>query len=105
MTVVGVPFNSDGGPRGVAGLPDALRGQGLVGRLGATGRCVADAGDIEVGAPVALRDPVSGIVAVAAVGEIATRVRERVALVARAGRLPLVLAGECSDYLGAVFAA
>lgn len=104
ITVIGVPFNSDGSSRGVARMPAALRDAGLVGQLNAAGHGVVDGGDVTFSEPVAARDPSSGIIALDSIVEIFAQVRERVAATMRSGRFPLVVAGECSVLLGSLAA-
>jgi arginase len=104
LTIIGVPFNSNGTTGGVARLPVALRQQHLVQWLRARGLAVEDGGDLPLGTPDPTRDPLSGIIAVASVTQVFTGVRRRVGDALRAGRFPLVLGGECSVVLGALAA-
>lgn len=104
VSVIGVPFNSDGTSLGVARMPAALRRHGLVRRLRDVGPSVCDAGDVTVDVADTRRDAATGIVAVEAVAGVAGRVRERVAAVLRDRGFPLVVAGECSVVIGALAA-
>jgi arginase len=104
LTIIGVPFNSNGTTSGVARLPEALRQQHLVQWLRARGIAVEDGGDLPLDTPDPTRDPASGIVAVAGVAQVFAGVRRRVGDALRAGRFPLVLGGECSVVLGALAA-
>lgn len=65
LNVIGVPFNSAGTTGGVANAPARLREVGLIDALRATRRAdgsdVRDVGDVDVGEPRPVRDPVSGL--------------------------------------------
>ena len=96
-TAVGVPIDSVGRSGGTELAPAALRGAGLVERLGC-----ADRGDLDVRIRGDVRDPETGIVGspdvLAMTGQVRTAIRDMVA----AGERPLVLGGCCSLVPGAL---
>ena len=101
-SVLGVPIDSvgtvDGGPAsGTERSPDALRGAGLVGRLGAH-----DAGDLDVRITGARRDPATGLVGGGTTAPVIAEVRRAVAALLRDGGRPLVVGGCCALEAGAV---
>jgi arginase len=102
-SVVGVPSSAGARKRGLERAPASLRAAGLIGGLREAGLPVADAGDLR---PAEFRpDPdhprQRNRKAVVAVAEgVAAEVRK----VRAAGRLPLVLGGDCTVTLGVVAA-
>lgn len=96
FTVIDVPSNLGLKPTGVERLPSALRATGLVERLGAVdGERVAPSAPYD---PV--RDRVTGLLNGRAIHHLSRAVASVVAAVVDAGRVPLVLAGDCSVILG-----
>jgi len=104
IDVIGVPFNSAGTTNGVARAPAALRGAGLVDAIRRAGIDVADRSDVRLGATTAERDPVSHVIAPAALGAMIRGVRSRVAESLARGAFPLVLGGDCPILLGCLAA-
>lgn len=98
LTVIDVPSNLGLKPSGVERLPTALRATGLLARLGAR-----DGGQV---APTAAYDPVrdrdTGLLNGRALHDLSFAIARVVAAV-EAGRVPLVLAGDCSVILGGLF--
>ena len=94
---VGVPIDSVGRAGGTEHAPAALRGAGLVERLG-----IADRGDLDVRIRGEERDPESGIVGAPDVLAMTRSVREAVREMVAAGERPLVLGGCCSLVPGAL---
>ena len=104
-TILGVPIDSvsapvGGEPFGTELATAALRGLGLVARLG--GRDTGDL-DARVVAPALgpARDPLSGIVGWPSVGTMTSTVRAAVAALVGAGERPFVLGGCCALVMGA----
>jgi arginase len=85
---------------GVDGLPDALRGAGLLEGL----PDVRYAGRLSVPPYSPLRDASTGILNGQAIHEFSLRLAERIAFTLDLGRFPLVLGGDCSILLGAALA-
>ncbi len=100
VRVVRVAFNSAGVEGGVAGAPAALRGAGLIERLGD----VRDGGDVAFAAMRAERSARSGLLAEAALVSMVAATREAVAAAQAAGEFPLVIGGDCPVLLGALAA-
>ena len=105
LNVIGAPFNSAGTTGGVANAPARLRHTGLVSALqtrrGHRGG-VRDLGDVDVGTPRPVRDPVSGLLAQQSLATTAASVRDAVAASVREGAFPLVVGGDCPVLLGAL---
>jgi arginase len=80
----------------VAGAPAALRAAGLTAAVG------SDMGDVSVGTPRPVRDPVSGLLAVDALATTTAAVASAVTAVIGAGEVPLVVGGDCAVLLGAL---
>jgi arginase len=100
-TVIGVPTSAGAHHAGQDQAPRALREAALPERLAAAGVKLTDAGDLpetvfraDAGHPTARNLP--------AVVSVARQVADAVAAIAEAGRLPLVLGGDCTITLGAV---
>src|SRR5579859_2806818 len=99
--MIGVPTSAGAHHAGQELAPDALRAAGLAGRLQDAGLAVTDAGNL----PGAVFAPDRGATCgrnLPAVVRVASDVAEAVAGVAAAGRLPLVLGGDCTITIGAV---
>src|SRR5688572_15466055 len=80
---------------GVYKLPDALRAQGLLARLGAL-----DAGRLEAPPYSPVPEPTTGFRNGTAISSYSLALAERVAEIVRAGSFPLVLGGDCSVLVG-----
>lgn len=85
---------------GVDGLPDALRGAGLLEGLPEA----RYAGRVPVPDYVPLRDASSGVLNTDGIRTFSLRLAERVAFSLDLGRFPLVLGGDCSIVLGTALA-
>lgn len=101
-TVLGVPIDSvaapvGGAPFGTEQAPQALRGYGLVDRLGAR-----DAGDLDVRIVDPARDGESGIVGWPSLLAVTTTLRAQTARLMATGGRPLLLGGCCALLPGAV---
>jgi arginase len=103
MTVelIGVPTNSSGMTDGVARAPAALRRAGLVEACRATGAVVVDGGDVLVDPPDPHRGP-EGVIDATGLATTLERVRHRVAETRGAGRIPVLIGGDCPIVLGAL---
>ncbi len=97
IDVIGVPFNSAGTARSVAGGPAALLNAGIVQRRPTA---ISWAGEVDVGPPSTVRDPTSGLLALDSLITMTAAVRDAVRQTLRGGRFPLVLGGDCSLLLG-----
>ncbi|HST66659.1 MAG TPA: arginase family protein [Mycobacteriales bacterium] len=104
VTVIGVPSCAGTHGPGQELAPAALRAAGLIDRLAAAGLDVADAGDL---AAVPFRtDPANRTAQnLAAVAGVVRAVDAAVRPVLAAGRIPLVLGGDCTITQGVVAAA
>jgi arginase len=100
-TMIGVPTSAGAHHAGQDLAPDALRAAGLPERLRAKGVRLTDAGNL----PGSVFRPEPGAAGgrnLAAVASVARDVAEAVAEVVAAGRLPLVVGGDCTITIGAV---
>jgi arginase len=97
MEIIGVPYNSAGRPGGVALAPQVLREHGLVEPL--PSQRVMDGGDVALSAAVPVRGR-SGLLAEAALVEMVQAVRSRTGAALAAGRMPVVVGGDCPVLLG-----
>lgn len=106
LNVIGVPFNSAGTTGGVANAPARLREVGLIDALRATRRAdgsdVRDVGDVDVGEPRPVRDPVSGLLTQQSLATTTASLCTAITESIRAGDFPLVLGGDCPVLLGAL---
>lgn len=104
LNVIGAPFNSAGTTGGVANAPARLRETGLINALQAHvhGSAVRDRGNVDVGAPRPVRDPVSGLLAQHSLATTTASLRTAVAASMREGDFTLVLGGDCPVMLGAL---
>ena len=101
FTIIGAPTSAGSHNAGQEDAPAALRAAGLVDQLRAAGMDVEDAGDLPrspyrpqgIGVPARDLDRVAGVL---------TRLAGQVAGIARTGRVPIVLGGDCTITLGAV---
>jgi arginase len=103
LGLLGVPSSAGAKTRGIEKSAAALRAAGLVPRLAAAGLAVTDHGDLPVArwAPDPSRPRGQHPDRVAAV---AAALRDGLAPVLDAGRLPLVVGGDCTVTVGAVAA-
>ena len=101
ISVLGVPTSAGSHNPGQELAPAAWRQAGLIEELRAAGLDVEDRGDLpaEPFRPVA---PVDGLRAADRVAAITQQVAASVAEIRAAGRLPLVLGGDCTITLGAL---
>jgi arginase len=97
IEIIGVPYNSAGRPGGVALAPQVLREHGLVEPL--PSQRVTDGGDVALSAAVPVRGR-SGLLAEAALVEMVQAVRSRTGAALAAGRMPVVVGGDCPVLLG-----
>jgi arginase len=98
-SVLGLRPPAPGRLPGSRRLPDALRGRGLVERLGA-----ADAGRVE---PPPYRpeiEPATGVRNGAAIAGYSVALADRIGELLGQGRFPLLLGGDCSILLGSMLA-
>ena len=101
VSVLGVPTSAGSHNPGQEKAPAAWRAAGLIEDLLAAGLDVEDRGD-RPAAPYRPVEPVDGLRDVDRVAEVAGRVASEVAAIRAAGRLPLVLGGDCTITLGAL---
>lgn len=104
LALITVPYTSTGLTTGEARAPDALRAAGLLEALRGAGADVADYGDVTFAPPRPERDSHSGIIAPEALTSMVLAVRAAVARATAAGRLPIVVGGECPLLLGCLAA-
>jgi len=101
VSVLGVPTSAGSHNPGQDKAPAAWRAAGLTGELRAAGLDVEDRGDLPP-APYRPVQPAGGLRDTERVVEVAQRVAAEVANIRAAGRLPLVLGGDCTITLGAL---
>ena len=101
ISVLGVPTSAGSHNPGQELAPAAWREAGLLGQLRAAGLDVEDRGDLPA-APFRPVSPVGGLRDADRVAELARKVAAEVAAIRQAGRLPLVLGGDCTITLGAL---
>jgi arginase len=101
VSVLGVPTSAGSHNPGQEKAPAAWRAAGLIDALRAAGLDVEDRGDLPA-APYRPVEPADGLRDVDRVVEVARRVAAEVAAIRGAGRLPLVLGGDCTITLGAL---
>src|SRR6266700_4616986 len=99
LSVLGVPTSAGSHNPGQELAPAAWRAAGLIGELRAAGLDVEDRGDLPA-EPFRPVEPVDGLRDADRVAAIAQRVAAEVAAIRAAGRLPLVLGGDCTITLG-----
>jgi arginase family enzyme len=95
LAIIDAPVDSSGSGRGEERAPGALRGEGLVERLGAR-----DVGKVSARVRDTRRDSDTGVVGAAEVRRASRAIASRVREVLAAGELPLVLGGDCTLLLG-----
>ena len=101
VSVLGVPTSAGSHNPGQEKAPAAWRAAGLIGELQAAGLDVEDRGDLDA-TPYRPVEPDGGLRDTDRVAEVIRRVAEEVAAIRAAGRLPLVLGGDCTITLGAL---
>ena len=101
VSVLGVPTSAGSHNPGQEKAPAAWRAAGLIGELQAAGLDVEDRGDLEA-TPYRPVEPDGGLRDTDRVAEVIRRVADEVAAIRAAGRLPLVLGGDCTITLGAL---
>jgi arginase len=99
ISVLGVPTSAGSHNPGQELAPAAWREAGLIGELRAAGLDVEDRGDLPA-EPFRPVSPAGGLRDADRVAAIAQRVATSVAEIRAAGRLPLVLGGDCTITLG-----
>ena len=99
--MLGVPTSAGSHNPGQEKAPAAWRAAGLIGELQAAGLDVEDRGDLEA-TPYRPVEPDGGLRDTDRVAEVIRRVAAEVAAIRAAGRLPLVLGGDCTITLGAL---
>jgi arginase len=100
--LIGVPYTSASRPGGIATAIGVLREVGLVESLGIRAD-VRDGGDLELLEGSGERGP-SGLLNEQALGRLVSATCEAVAQARQAGRLPLLVGGDCPVMLGALAA-
>jgi arginase len=101
VSILGVPSSAGSHNRGQEKAPAAWRAAGLVDGLRRAGLDVEDLGDLPA-APFRPVPLVDGLRDVERVVAVAQQVAGEVAAIRAAGRLPLVLGGDCTITLGAL---
>jgi arginase len=101
VSVLGVPTSAGSHNPGQEKAPAAWRAAGLIGEPQAAGLDVEDRGDLEA-TPYRPVEPDGGLRDTDRVAEVIRRVAAEVAAIRAAGRLPLVLGGDCTITLGAL---
>src|SRR5690348_8040273 len=99
ISVLGVPTSAGSHNPGQEKAPAAWRAAGLTERLRAAGLDVEDRGDLPA-EPFRPVSPAGGLRDADRVAAIARKVAAEVASIRAAGRLPLVLGGDCTITLG-----
>ena len=101
VSVLGVPTSAGSHNPGQEKAPAAWRAAGLIGELQAAGLDVEYRGDLEA-TPYRPVEPDGGLRDTDRVAAVIRRVAVEVAAIRAAGRLPLVLGGDCTITLGAL---
>ena len=101
VSVLGVPTSAGSHNPGQEKAPAAWRAAGLIGTLQAAGLDVEDRGDLPA-TPYRPVEPEGGLRDTDRVAGVIRRVATEVASIRAAGRLPLVLGGDCTITLGAL---
>jgi len=101
VSVLGVPTSAGSHNPGQEKAPAAWRAAGLIGELQAAGLDVEDRGDLEA-TPYRPVEPDGGLRDTDRVAEVIRRVAAEVTAIRAAGRLPLILGGDCTITLGAL---
>ena len=101
VSVLGVPTSAGSHNPGQEKAPAAWRAAGLIGELRSAGLDVKDRGDLDA-TPYRPVEPDGGLRDTDRVAEVIRRVAAEVAAIRAAGRLPLVLGGDCTITLGAL---
>jgi arginase len=101
VSVLGVPTSAGSHNPGQEKAPAAWRAAGLIGELKAAGLEVEDRGDLPA-APYRPVEPVDGLRDTDRVVAVIRQVASEVAAIRAAGRLPVVLGGDCTITLGAL---
>ncbi|HEU5385006.1 MAG TPA: arginase family protein [Streptosporangiaceae bacterium] len=101
ISVLGVPTSAGSHNPGQERAPAAWREAGLIEQLRAAGLDAEDRGDLPA-EPFRPVSPVGGLRDADRVAELAQKVAAEVAAIRQAGRLPLVLGGDCTITLGAL---
>ena len=101
ISVLGVPTSAGSHNPGQEKAPAAWRAAGLIGELRAAGLDVEDRGDLPA-EPFRPVEPAGGLRDADRVAALARKVAAEVAAIKAAGRLPLVLGGDCTITLGAM---
>jgi arginase len=101
VSVLGVPTSAGSHNPGQEKAPAAWRAAGLIGALQAAGLDVEDRGDLPA-TPYRPVEPEGGLRDTDRVAEVIRRVATEVASIRAAGRLPLILGGDCTITLGAL---
>jgi arginase len=101
LGVIGVPTSAGAHYAGQDRAPAALRAAGLLDRLRSRGLSITDCGDVagEVWSPDQIDAPARNIDSVVRVARAVSGAVERES---RAGRIPLVIGGDCTITLGVV---
>src|SRR5690348_16763371 len=99
ISVLGVPTSAGSHNPGQEKAPAAWRAAGLIGELRAAGLDVEDRGDLPA-EPFRPVEPAGGLRDADRVAALARKVAAEVAAIKAAGRLPLVLGGDCTITLG-----
>ena len=101
VSVLGVPTSAGSHNAGQEKAPAAWRAAGLIDALRGAGLDVEDRGDLPA-APYRPVEPADGLRDTDRVVEVAWRVAAEVTAIRGAGRLPMVLGGDCTITLGAL---
>jgi len=101
VSVLGVPTSAGSHNPGQEKAPAAWRAAGLIDALRAAGLDVEDRGDLPA-APYRPVEPADGLRDTDRVAEVIRRVAAEVTEIRAAGRLPLILGGDCTITLGAL---
>jgi arginase len=99
LSVLDAPLDCSGRGRGEELAPAALRGAGLLERLGAH-----DAGEADARIRDTSRDPDTSVIGAGDVRRASAAIAQSVRAELKAGRTPLVLGGDCTLLLGVVAA-
>jgi arginase len=100
ITLLGVPFNSDGTPPEEENPAQALRDIGLTALLKSKGHLVTDYGDIAIPKAEGCRDQQTGILNLSALQETSRRVAAKLNERLNPNEFSIVLGGDCAILIG-----
>src|SRR3989304_7393682 len=100
ISLLGVPFNSDGTTPEEENPAKALRDIGLIAQLKSQGHSITDSGDLAIPKPEGYRDQQTGILNLGALQATSSRLAARLNETLRTNEFSIVLGGDCAILIG-----